>query len=490
MEKRNGKEDHEGRPPDMELSVAYNGRPRRKCKMLYSLVLLLLLVISLVSTATRLQNIALPSFGFSDTSDSDKAKFLLGQENEDYWCDRSDRRTDVCYIQGNVHLFPEYVEKKVLLQLYSNDKSTWHGEEEIRPFTRKYDASATELVEYVTLRSKYLEFFQPVESACGVKHSAPLLVFSAGGFTGNLYHDFQDVLVPLFITSRFYEGHVVFGITQAREWWLRKFKPLLELMTKHNIIDLKRDKEVHCFPEAVIGLRVHGELKVDPTLMPHNESMKDFQLLLQEAYGGGEDNARTKIQEGSRCLRSRASQSWAAGCKLKLVIVARNDTRVILNQSQVASLAQKEGFDVQILTPWGGSMLTNLYRIIHNADVMMGVHGAALTHMLFMRPRSVLIQIVPLGTNWPSLTYFQEPAVNRLDLQYVEYRITPEESTLSRIYGRDHAIVKDPEAFIAKKWETRKKIYMQGQDVRLALPKLKLALRDAKRLALQSLDPK
>ncbi|KAL2621897.1 hypothetical protein R1flu_002102 [Riccia fluitans] len=113
----------------------------------------------------------------------------------------------------------------------------------------------------------------------------------------------------------------------------------------------------------------------------------------------------------------------------------------------------------------------------------MGVHGAALTHMMFMRPRSVLIQIVPLGTDWPSLTYFHEPAVNRLDLQYLEHRISPEESTLSRIYGRDHLAVADPEEFIAKNWETRKKIYMEGQDVRLSLPKLKLVLRDAKRLA-------
>ncbi|KAL2611516.1 hypothetical protein R1flu_023208 [Riccia fluitans] len=124
---------------------------------------------------------------------------LIGQQKEKYRCDRSDRRTDICYIRGNVRVFPEGFSEKVLVQLDSNNGSTWHGEEEIRPYTRKYNASAMELVEYVTLRSQYIEFFQSVDpkSACRVTHSAPLLLFSAGGFTGNLYHDFQDVLVPL-----------------------------------------------------------------------------------------------------------------------------------------------------------------------------------------------------------------------------------------------------------------------------------------------------
>lgn len=113
---------------------------------------------------------------------------------------------------------------------------------------------------------------------------------------------------------------------------------------------------------------------------------------------------------------------------------------------------------------------------------MMGVHGAALTHMLFMRPRSVFIQIVPLGTDWPAYTYYQEPAQNKLDLQYLEYRITPEESTLTRTYSAEHLAVTDPEAFIAKNWEVRKKLYLQGQDVHLSAPKVLSTLREAKRL--------
>lgn len=125
-------------------------------------------------------------------------------------------------------------------------------------------------------------------------------------------------------------------------------------------------------------------------------------------------------------------------------------------------------------------------RSLHDADVMIGVHGAALTHMIFMRPRSVFIQIVPLGTDWPAYTYYQEPAQNRLDLQYLEYRITPEESTLSRTYSADNLAVTDPEAVIAKNWEVRKKLYLEGQDVRLSASKVLSTLREAKKLALKA----
>lgn len=117
---------------------------------------------------------------------------------------------------------------------------------------------------------------------------------------------------------------------------------------------------------------------------------------------------------------------------------------------------------------------------------MIGVHGAALTHILFMRPRSVFIQVVPLGTDWPAYTYYQEPAENRLDLQYLEYRITPEESTLTRTYSANNLVVTDPEAFVSNNWEARKKIYLEGQDVRLSPHKVLSTLREAKRLALQA----
>jgi hypothetical protein len=37
--------------------------------------------------------------------------------------------------------------------------------------------------------------------ACTRNHSVPGFLFSNGGFSGNLYHNYTDVLVPLFIST-------------------------------------------------------------------------------------------------------------------------------------------------------------------------------------------------------------------------------------------------------------------------------------------------
>lgn len=296
------------------------------------------------------------------TSGSDTARLLTGHRSETYWCDRSDNRTDICYIHGDVHLYPGIAGQKVSVHLFSNDDSTWHGEEQIQPYTRKYDPATMDTVDPVVLKSKYTEFFHPVESVCDIVHSVPLILFSAGGYTGNPYHDFQDVLVPMFITSKPYNGEVVFGITQARDWWLEKFSPLLRQMTKYEIIDMNQNKKVHCFPDATIGLRLHGELKVDPAHMPHNETMKDFQDMVHRAYGDCPSHKHlAEAKASSRCANYSLKGS---DCKLKLVILARNQTRMILNQAQVASFAQREGFDVQVLNPWGGTNLRTLYKYV------------------------------------------------------------------------------------------------------------------------------
>ncbi|AES81345.1 glycosyltransferase family 61 protein [Medicago truncatula] len=38
--------------------------------------------------------------------------------------------------------------------------------------------------------------------------------------------------------------------------------------------------------------------------------------------------------------------------------------------------------------------------LLNECDVVFGVHGAALTHFMFMKPSFVFIQIVSLGIHW------------------------------------------------------------------------------------------
>ncbi|CAM6096369.1 unnamed protein product [Calypogeia fissa] len=478
----------------------------------YAMLFLLLLVFSFSSTVTRLRYYVLPStrlgeFFFKssyrcvpvslidrgDNPCADSGQHTeasrLGQTHggdETFWCDRSDHRTDVCYMRGDVHLVPG---NSSSLVLYSPIEGLCRGGDEIiRPYPRKWDNLTLQDVAMVVLRNERVEMDQHSltdhSTACEVFHVLPLLVFSTGGFTGNPYHDFNDVLIPAFINSRKYRGEVVFGIVDARDWWLEKFGVILGLLTKHKIIDINATDQIHCFREATVGLRVHGDLAIFPSLMAHNETIKDFQKVLHQAYGRPESEER-RANVSADCLLSEGKHIRSKSrCRLKLVLIARKQSRRILNQDQVVKLAQGEGFDVEVLEPSGQTAMKSIYRSLHSADVMIGVHGAALTHMLFMPPRSVFIQIVPLGTDWPAYTYYQEPAENRLDLQYLEYHVTPEESTLTRTYSADNLAVTDPEAVVKNNWEARKKMYLEGQDVRLSPPKVLSTLREAKKLAL------
>ena len=119
-----------------------------------------------------------------------------------------------------------------------------------------------------------------------------------------------------------------------------------------------------------------------------------------------------------------------------------------------------------------------MYRVLNGSDVMIGVHGAAMTHFLFMRPGSVFIQVVPLGTDWAAENYYGEPA-RRLGLRYIPYKILPSESSLYRHYSSDDPVLTDPITVNAKGWQVTKKVYLDGQNVRLDMARFRRRLREA-----------
>lgn len=149
-----------------------------------------------------------------------------------------------------------------------------------------------------------------------------------------------------------------------------------------------------------------------------------------------------------------------------LVILVRSKSRVVLNLKETIKSCQQVGFQVQTLHPKRTTPLSEIYTALNTAQVVVGVHGAALTHFLFVRPGSVFIQIVPLGLTWPAEAYYGGPA-KKLGLKYIEYRIAAEESSLWEEYRRDDAIISDPDAVNKRGWAETKRIYLEKQNVRL-----------------------
>ncbi|KAK2636123.1 hypothetical protein Ddye_030915 [Dipteronia dyeriana] len=381
-------------------------------------------------------------------------------------CDRSHSIYDLCSINGPTLLDPT-------TSTFSSMGPTTNSYSsalllKTKPYPRKRDKAAMSKVKEVTLTSV------PPKLPCGVTHTSPALVFSTGGYIGNFFHQFMDVLIPLFITvnSFFPENRdFILVVSDYQDWWTPKYKDLLPHFTNHPIINMDNETITHCFPSVIVGIVSHGYMIMNPTLLPHPKTLVDFHYLLHNAYHQDHDDRDNIINTRPR---------------LVLVNRKNNVGRVILNLKEVKSTANELGFDVTVFEPNKNTSLVESYRLIHGSHVMLGVHGAALTHFLFLRPGCVLIQVVPIGTQWVSDHYFGKPA-RVLGLEYMEYKVRLEESSLVEKYGANHLALRDPQAFHGGNWSNMK-VYMKDQNIKLDMVRLKIYLKDAYNKAKRFMD--
>ncbi|XVE75584.1 hypothetical protein DITRI_Ditri12bG0105100 [Diplodiscus trichospermus] len=442
------------------------------------------------------------SFGVQNeglTSDMDvNAPLCSSVSNGTICCDRSHFRTDICFMKGDVRTHTPL--SSVFLYSSKNSYSFINyvsnmvddGEEEdvelqherIKPYTRKWETSVMDTIDELHLISKRGNF--GVHPSCDVIHNVPAVIFSTGGYTGNVYHEFNDGIMPLYITSQHFMKKVVFVILEYHNWWVMKYGDILSHLSDYPIIDFSGDNRTHCFPEAIVGLRIHDELTVDSSLMKSNKSILDFRNLLDRAYWprirGLIQDEKREAQEKNISLHPTSGFALDIGKKVqhqarrpKLVILSRNGSRAITNENNLVKAAEEIGFQVHVLRPERRTELAKIYRALNSSDAMVGVHGAAMTHFLFMKPGSVFIQVIPLGTDWAAETYYGEPA-RKLGLKYIGYKITPRESSLFDEYDKDDPVLRDPESLNEKGWEYTKKIYLESQTVKLDLRRFKKRL--------------
>ncbi|KAK7847862.1 hypothetical protein CFP56_006161, partial [Quercus suber] len=253
---------------------------------------------------------------------------------------------------------------------------------------------------------------------CSVDGPALLEPITAGGYTGNFFHDFSDGFVPLFITinSLFYNQDVTLVISDCNDpWWPQKYAEILSQFSHYPIIDIKKERITHCFPSAIIGLIKHGPMIVDPTLLPHHpKSLNDFRVFLENSYKkkGGDDVLITSYNRP----------------QLVFVIRKLDVGRAILNKKEVVKAIEEVGFHVNVLDP-------------------TTTHTSLAKFTLAMQwPRAVLVQLVPIGVDLPSNISFKGPAKN-LGLEYMEYKVKTKESSLVEIYGANDLVLKNPDAY-------------------------------------------
>ncbi|CAM0955516.1 unnamed protein product [Alopecurus aequalis] len=376
-------------------------------------------------------------------------------------CDFSNFRANVCEMRGDVRIHPKATSVLYMEPEGSQRDEVW----KIKPYPRKGDEFCLSHITELTVKSS------KVAAECTKYHEVPAVIFSLTGYTGNLFHDFTDVMVPLFTTASQFNGEVQFLITDMALWWTIKYHTVLEKLSNYPVIDFSKDDQVHCFKHAIVGLHAYMEFTIDSSKAPHGVTMVDFNRFMRRAYSLGKDTA-VMLGENPKV-------------KPRLLIIKRHRTRMFLNLDEIIAMAEGLGFEVVIDEANVSSDISGFAKLVNSVDVMMGVHGAGLTNCVFLPQNATLIQIVPWGgLDWISRVDFGDPA-EMMGLRYKQYAISVDESSLKDQYPKDHDILKNPISFHKRGFEFIRHTFMDKQNVKLDCKRFRPILLEA----LDNLNP-
>ncbi|KAF8724639.1 hypothetical protein HU200_020910 [Digitaria exilis] len=374
------------------------------------------------------------------------------QQQQQPLCDFSDFRSDICDLAGDVRLDANASSFIVVDTTTSGaNVPTTH---KVRPYPRKGDMTCMNRITEITVRRATTTGGAP-PPRCTVTHTSPAVVFSIGGYTGNIFHDFSDVLVPLYNTAHRYAGDVQLVMANVASWWLAKYAKLLRELSRHPPLDLAKaaaSGEVHCFNHAVVSLSAHKELIIEKDRsVDGNLSTPDFTRFVRRALSLPRD-APTRLGD-------------ATGKRPRLLVISRHRTRLLLNLDAVIRAAEEVGFEAVVNESDVGNDISEVGKLINSCDAMVGVHGAGLTNMMFLPPGATLVQIVPWGgLQWMARADYGDPA-EAMGLKYVQYEVGVGESTLKDKFPAGHKIFTEPTSLHKKGFAFIRQVLMDGQDI-------------------------
>ncbi|KAK5839379.1 hypothetical protein PVK06_008158 [Gossypium arboreum] len=352
-------------------------------------------------------------------------------------CNRSHKEYDLCSITGATVVDPVTSTFFLVDPTISGPGSIV---EKIKPYLRKWENFPMQRIKELAITSG------PSGPEC-----------ECGGYTGNVFHDFNDGFIPLFITinSIYKNRDVVLVVSKARDWWLNRYKNLLHVFSSHPIVTLDNDPSAHCFPSATLGFMSYGFMALMPNL---SQTLLYFRGLLDKAFGHHDQysifNPPPKSDSSPQLVFMTRSKGIGGE---------------ILNQDEAVKVAKEIGFDIILFEPTGKISLQQAYGLINSSHAMVGMHGATLTHSLFLRPGSAFMQVMPLGIDWVGKMCFGEPA-RAIGIQCIEYKIKVEQRSLVEKYDKNDMVIKDPASFQGRNWSSDvMNIYLKEQNVKLDL---------------------
>jgi hypothetical protein len=374
-------------------------------------------------------------------------------------CNFSGYHSDICEMEGDVRIHGKSA------MVYVVSSSTYRAENatiRLRPYTRKWEAGTMSRIREVSIRSSPPAADDILPPRCTARHGVPAVVFSVGGCGHNFFHAMSDVLVPLYATAREYGGQVQLLAADYEPLWFAKHAAVVAALSAYPVIDMGDDTAVRCFPAARVGLESHRVLGIDPARSRNGFTMPGFNDFLRSVFS---------LPRAWSAPVSRSSGSQ----KPRLVMVLRRHSRSLTNEGDAVAALKGLGFEVVAAGPDDVADVARFAATVNSCDVMVGVHGAGLTNMVFLPHNATIVQIIPWGKmKWACWYDFGQPAPG-MGLRYVEYEVTAEETTLKEKYPRDHPVFADPQA-IQNKGESWK-YFLEGQNVTLDIPRFKEAMQ-------------
>ncbi|KAJ6845476.1 glycosyltransferase [Iris pallida] len=395
----------------------------------------------------------------------DKTDSVDGGSGTSPLCDVAQPRSEFCEMDGDVRIHGNS-STVTFVSTTSAAAAAGRSDESyrIRPYARKGDDTAMSFIREVHVRRDSADEPPP---RCTVNHTdTPAIVFSTSAYAGNIFHDYSDILIPLFLTSRQYDGEVRFLVANINTWWLKKYRSVLGRLTKYPVIDFDRDAEVRCFSRVVVGLKCSKELSIDPSASPSGYAMPDFTRFLRASYN------LTRDAVGPRGPKERP----------RMMIISRSRARAFRNVDEIVRLARETGFEAVVAEAGVGSDVARFAGLVNSCDAMMGVHGAGLTNLLYLPANATVVQVVPWGgLGWVARYDYGVPAADS-GLHYLQYEIREEESSLAEVYARDHAVFKNPFKYHKLGWMAIREMFMDNQTVKLDIDRFRPVLLEALQL--------
>nr|CAD1842583.1 unnamed protein product [Ananas comosus var. bracteatus] len=266
-----------------------------------------------------------------------------------------------------------------------------------------------------------------------LRHHPPLpaVIFSTGGFAGNFFHDVNDLIIPLFLTTGQLRSRIRLVATDFRPWWAHKYRRVLSRLSADEIIAASSASadvgpaRVHCFPAAIVGLKYHGNLACNVSDAPSGISVQKFRRFLREALS----------LKADRVVRAEEPT---------VVLISRRNSRALLNEDEIIETARGIGFRVEIAAPKRMWKMESFAELVNGCGVLMGFMVLADEYGL------------PSAGGCAAAS--------------------GAESTLYDKYPRDHPILADPWSINNQGYNVSKPVYVDGQNLRLNLTRFRETL--------------